>query len=97
VLIFLSDPDVAMNFILDTATATSLKLKWDQPATGEFKEYKLKLVDGQTEVETKTTPMGTPTLEFTSLSGGKQYTAELYTVGLNDAESEKLEATFNTG
>ena len=95
-LIFLSDPDVAQNFVLDTATTTSLKLKWDEP-TGEYKEYKLILLDGQTEVETKTTPKGTPTLEFTGLSGGKRYTADLFTVGLNDAESEKVEAPFNTG
>ena len=90
-------PAVAQNFALDTASANSLKLKWEAPATGEISGYKVKLMDGDSEIKSETTDKtDPPTIEFNGLEAGKEYTGQLYTV-LETVESEKLQLVVLTG
>jgi hypothetical protein len=96
VCVCITVPAVAQNLALDKATANSLKFKWEAPATGDITGYKIKILDGNSEIESKLTDKADePTIEFNGLVAGKEYTAQVYTV-FGTVESDKVELKIRT-
>ena len=88
-------PKVAENLALDSATTSSIKVKWDSPSSGDWTGFKVKLLEEDTEIETKTTVKEITTAEFTSLMPATKYTVELYALS-GTLESTKVAAQFTT-
>lgn len=88
-------PKIAENLALDSATTSSIKVKWDAPSSGDWTGFKVKLLGEDNEIETKTTVKEITTAEFTGLMPAIKYTVELYALS-GTLESTKVAAQFTT-